>query len=273
MVTSALSPSRGLSPTTLARMNSIAITTGLEGASQYSPLFGVNVRSTASGSAGPWGKYESWARPHNSRARSVSSVTAIAPDNEMNVFEETSPKQRQALGFAAISCGLSVERAVRKTIAFSFGRAMPRMGRARSCGPWQVVIMQVAMRSMFFQMKDSCSASDRLDDIFSFIVFPVFAESAFALAARHSKRRSRYIVPLREPLGVGVPRSRALTKIVSKTCNRFGFVALWWYGASISPQAMRSDSTAMAPPIAVVFYSIEFRMIAMGASANRRRPR
>jgi hypothetical protein len=94
----------------------------------------------------------------------------------MKVFEDTSPKHRHALGFAAISSGLWVERAVTKTMAFSFGRAMPRIGRARRCGPSQVVIMQVEMRSMFFQMKDNCSASDRFEfeaEVFSFIVLPV----------------------------------------------------------------------------------------------------
>src|SRR5271163_4108001 len=250
--TAALSPSDGLPPTTLARMNSIAIRTGLEGASQYSPRFGMKVRSTAFGSDGRSGKYASWARPHNSRTVSRSSVRAIAPDNEMKVFEDTSPKHRHALGFAAISSGLWVERAVTKTMAFSFGRAMPRIGRARRCGPSQVVIMQVEMRSMFFQMKDNCSASDRFEfeaDIFSFIVLPV-CEGHPLISHSDQNGGTGATFPPREPLGAGKggsPEPNRVQKNIGSTCNRFGSVAFSWYGASISPQAMRSDSTAMVP--------------------------
>jgi len=63
-----------------------------------------------------------------------------------------------------------------KTIAFSSDRAMPRMGRERKRPPSQVVIMQVAMRSTFFQMKDNCSSCERFEfgaGVFSFIVYPV----------------------------------------------------------------------------------------------------
>src|SRR5271163_4725286 len=250
--TAALSPSDGLPPTTLARMNSIAIRTGLEGASQYSPRFGMKVRSTAFGSDGRSGKYASWARPHNSRTVSRSSVRAIAPDNEMKVFVDTSPKHRHALGFAAISSGLWVERAVMKKMAFSYGRAMPCIGRARRCGPSQVVIMQVEMRSMFFQMKDNCSASDRFEfeaDIFSFIVLPV-CEGHPLISHSDQNGGTGATFPPREPLGAGKggsPEPNRVQKNLSSTCNRFGSVAFFRYGASISPQAMRSDSTAMVP--------------------------
>ena len=56
--------------------------------------------------------------------------------------------------------------------------------------------------------------------------------------------------PPREPPGAGrgdSPEPNRVQKNVGSTCNRFGTVALCSYGASSSPQAMRSDSTAMVP--------------------------
>jgi hypothetical protein len=53
--------------------------------------------------------------------------------------------------------------------------------------------------------------------------------------------------PPREPPKGDSPGPNRVQKNVGSTCNRFGSVAFSLYGASTSPQAMRSDSTAMVP--------------------------
>src|SRR6202789_564497 len=152
----------------------------------------------------------------------------------MNVFDDKSTKQREALGFASISSGLRVERSVMKTIAFSSDRAMPRMGRERNRPPSEVVIMHVAMRSTFFQMKDNCSSGVRFElgaGIFSFIVSPVLAECDSARFRFSRNGASRAMFVRRKPLtpggvGQGFPWNRRRANFVRSTCNRFPFVTL-----------------------------------------------
>ena len=183
----------------------------------------------------------------------------------MKVFDDTSPKHRHALGFAAISSGLWVERAVMKTMAFSCGRAMPCIGRARRCGPSQVVIMQVEMRSMFFQMKDNCSASDRFEfesDIFSLICVLARASAHFAL--RSKRRDGRNVPPARADAVLALarsPRNRtAYKKMFDRRATVSGLSRCVRIAHPFPPKRCAPTQPRWSPPVAVVFCPAERRL-------------
>jgi hypothetical protein len=115
--------------------------------------------------------------------------------------------------------------------------------------------MQVEIRSMFFQMKDNCSVSDRFEfeaDIFSFIVLPICEGLPLAGGTQCSRRASR---------PKEIPRDRtAYKKMLGRRATDSGLSRFLCMAHPLPPKRCAPTQPRWSPAVAVVFCSAERRL-------------